>query len=97
LRAVWTLDFQPVNDLSVLAAIEVVNEAKRAHSFVPASEAKPTNPTDVQDIIRGIKFGKAPGPHGIPNRTLKHLPLSVVSLIVMLFKAIFQTQYILAV
>jgi hypothetical protein len=85
--------FQPVNDPSVPAVIEVVNEAMRAHSFAPASEPKLTNPTEVQDAIRGLKVGKAPGPDGIPNRALKHLPLSIVSLLVVLFNAILQTQY----
>jgi hypothetical protein len=85
--------FQPVNDPSVPAVIEVVNEAMRAYSFVPASESKLTNPTEVQDAIRGLKVGKAPGPDGIPNRVLKHLPLRAFSLLIVLFNAIFRTQY----
>jgi len=68
----------------------VVNEAMRAYSFAPASEPKLTNPTEVQDAIRGLKVGKAPGPDGIPNRALKHLPLSIVSLLVV-FNAILRT------
>jgi hypothetical protein len=51
---------------------------------------------EVQDTIQCLKFGKALDPDGIPNRALEHLPLSVVSLIVVLFKAIFRMQYILA-
>jgi hypothetical protein len=47
---------------------------------------------EVQDAIRGLKVGKAPGPDGIPNRALKHLPLSIVSLLI-LFNAILRTQY----
>jgi hypothetical protein len=85
--------FQPVNDPSVPAGIEVVNEATRAYSFVPASEPNLTIPMAVQDAIRGLKVGKTPGPDGIPNRALKHLPLSIVSLLVVLFNAILQTQY----
>jgi hypothetical protein len=88
--------FQQVNHPSVTAAIEVVNEAMQAYSFAPACEAKLSNPTDVQDTIRGLKFGTAPGPDNVPNRTMKHLPISVISIIIMLFKAIFLTQYILA-
>jgi len=49
--------FQPVHDPSVPAAIAVVNEAMQAYSFAPASEAKLTNPMDVQDTIQGLKFG----------------------------------------
>ena len=81
--------FQLVNDLSVPAVIEVVNEEMRAYSFAPASEPNLTNPKGVQDAIWGLKVGKAPGPDGIPNRALKHLPLSAVSLLVMLFNVIF--------
>jgi hypothetical protein len=51
------------------------------------------DPTEVQDATRGLKVGKAPGPHSIPNRTLKHLPLRAASLLVVLFNAILRTQY----
>jgi len=43
--------FQPVNNPSVPAVIEVVNEAMWAYSFAPASEPKLTNHTEVQDAI----------------------------------------------
>jgi hypothetical protein len=65
----------------------------QAYSFAAASEPKLSNPMEVQGAIRGHKVGKAPGPDGIPNRALKHLPLSTVSLLVVLFNAILQTQY----
>ena len=42
--------------------------------MAPASEPKLTNPEDVQEAIRGLNVEKAPGPKGIPNRALKHLP-----------------------
>ena len=84
---------QPVDDPSDPAVIEVVSEAMRAYSFAPANEPKLTSPMEVQDAIRGLKVGKAPGPDGIPNRALKHLPFSVVSLLVVLFNAILRTQY----
>jgi hypothetical protein len=48
---------------------------------------------EVQEAIQGLKVGRAPGPDGIPNRALKHLPLSVVSLLVVLFNAILLTQH----
>jgi hypothetical protein len=85
--------FQPVNDPSKPAVIEVVNEAVRAYSFSPASEPKPRNTTEVQDAIRALKVGKVPGPNGIPNKTLKHLPLRVGSLFIVLYNVIFRTQY----
>jgi hypothetical protein len=85
--------FQPVNDPSVPAVIQMVKEVMRAHFLAPAGKPKLTNPTEVQDAIWGLKVSNAPGPDSIPNRALKHLPLSVVSLLVMLFKAIYRTQY----
>jgi hypothetical protein len=85
--------FQPVSDPSVPAVIEVVNEAMRTYSLAPASEPKPTNPMEIQDAIRGFKVGKAPGANGVPNRTLKHLALSAVSILFVLFNMIFRIQY----
>jgi hypothetical protein len=52
-----------------------------------------TNPGEVQDAIRGLIIGKAPGPDGIPNRALKYLPQRIVLLLVALFNAILRTQY----
>jgi hypothetical protein len=85
--------FQPVTDPTVPAIIEVVNEMMRANSFAPESAPTLTNPMEFQDAIRGLKVGKAPGPDGIPNRALKHLPLSVISLLVVLFNAILRKKY----
>jgi hypothetical protein len=82
-----------VDNPSVPAVNEVVSEAMQAYSCAPASEPQLTNPVEVRSAIRGLKVGKAPGPDGIPNRALKHLPLSVVFLLVMLFNAILRTQY----
>jgi hypothetical protein len=66
--------FQPVADPSVPAVIEMVDAALRSYFQTPASEAKLTNPDEVHEAIRGLKVGKAPGPNGIANRALKHLP-----------------------
>jgi hypothetical protein len=52
-----------------------------------------TDPAEVQDAIRGLRISKAPGPDGIPNRALQHLPQRVILLLVALFSAIFRTQY----
>jgi len=61
--------------------------------MTPASEPKLTNPEEVQEAIRGLKVGKAPGPNGIPNRALKHLPLRTVSLLVLIFNANLVTHH----
>jgi hypothetical protein len=52
-----------------------------------------TDPAEVQHAIRGLKISKAPGPDGIPNRALKHLPQRMILLLVALFNAILRTQY----
>ena len=67
--------------ISVVPTVtEVVNVTMRAYPFAPASELTVTNPKEVQDDIRCLKVGKAPDPDGIPDRALKHLPLSAVCL-----------------
>jgi hypothetical protein len=85
--------FQPVTDPSVPAVIETVNVGLRSYFRVPASEPKLTNPEEVQDAIRGLRVNKSPGPNGIPNRALKHLPQRAVSLLVTLFNAILLTHH----
>jgi len=71
----------------------VVDKVMRAHLFAPASEPKLTDTPEVQDAIRHLKVGKAPSPNGTPSRAVKHIPMRVISLLVMLFNAILQMQY----
>jgi hypothetical protein len=66
--------FQPVADPSFPAVIEMVDVALKSYFQAPASEPKLTTPDEVHEAIRGLKVGKTPGPNGIPNRALKHLP-----------------------
>jgi hypothetical protein len=72
--------FQPVNDPSDPAVIDMVSEAIRAYEYAPASELKLTSPSEVLQAIKGLKFGKAPGPNGIPNRVMRHLHKSAKTL-----------------
>ena len=81
--------FQPVTDPSVPAVIKEVDVAL----MTPARETKLTNSEEVQEAIRGLKVGKAPGPNGIPNRALKHLPRRAVSLLALIFSAILLTDH----
>jgi hypothetical protein len=85
--------FQPVADPSVPAVIEMVDVALKSYFQVPASEPKLTNPDEVHETITGLKDGKAPGPNGILNRALKHLPQQAVSLLVHIFNAILLTHH----
>jgi hypothetical protein len=73
--------FQPATDPSVPTVIQMVDVALRYYFLTPASEPKLTTPDEVQEAIRGLKVSKAPGPNGIPNRALKHLPQRAVSLL----------------
>jgi hypothetical protein len=82
-----------VTDPSIPADIETVNMGLRSYFMVPASEPKLTDPEEVQETIRGLRGGKAPGPNGIPNRALKHLPQRAVYLLVLIFNAILLTHH----
>jgi hypothetical protein len=82
-----------VADPSVPAVIETVNVALKSYFQVPANEPKLTNPDEIYDAIRRLKVGNAPGPNGIPNRALKHLPQRAVLLLVQIFNAIFLTHH----
>jgi len=82
-----------VDDPSVPAVIEVLDVALRSYFQKPASEPKLGNPDEVHETIRVLKDGKAPGPKGILNRALKHLPQRAVSLLVRIFNAILLTHY----
>jgi hypothetical protein len=66
--------FQLVTDLLILAIINTVDVVLRSYFFSPASEPQLTTLDEVHKAIRGLKVSKAPGPNGIPNRALKHLP-----------------------
>jgi hypothetical protein len=82
-----------VADTSVPADIETVEVALKSYFQAPASKPKLTDSDEVHEAIRGLKFGKAPGPNGIPNRALKHLPQRPVLLLVQIFNAIFLTHH----
>jgi hypothetical protein len=84
---------QPVDDPSVRAVIETVDVALRSYFLTPSSEPKLTNPDGVHEAIRSLKFGKAPGPNGITNRALKHLPQRAVSLLTQIINAILFTHH----
>jgi hypothetical protein len=85
--------FQPVNDPLDPAVIEMVNKAMRAYEYAPASEPKLTSPSEVQQAIRSLKVGKAPGPNGIPNRVLRHLTKRTITFLTKVFNAVLRLQY----
>jgi hypothetical protein len=61
--------------------------------MAPVSEPKLTNHEEVQEAIRGLKISTAPGPNCIPKRALKHLAQRAVSLLDLIFNAIFLTHH----
>jgi len=87
--------FQPVNDPSVPAVIEMVTVALRSYFMTPAIEPKLNKPDEVKEAIRSLKDSKAPGPKDIPNRALKRLPQRAVSVLVQIFNAILLTHHFL--
>jgi hypothetical protein len=89
--------FHPLNDPSYPTVIEKVTEVLKVYSDASASEPTLTNPIEVHDAIRGLKVDKAPGPNGLPNRAMKHLPQRAISLLVPMFNASLLQQYFLPV
>jgi len=86
--------FLPVTDPSVPAVIEMVEVAQRSYFLGPASEPLLTTPDEVHEAIRGLKVSKAPGPNGLRNRALKHLPKQAVSLLARIFNAVLRTHHL---
>jgi hypothetical protein len=70
----------------------MVDVALRSYFLTLSSEPKLTTPEDVQAVISGLNFSKAPGPNGIPNRDMKHLPKRAVSLLAQIFNAVLLTH-----
>jgi len=82
-----------MTDPSVPAVIEMVDVALRSYFFTPASESNLPNPDEVQEAIRSLRFNKVPGPNGIPNKALTHLPQRAVSFLVQTFNAFLRTYH----
>ena len=67
--------------------------ALRSYFLSPASEPQLTTTEEVLEVIKGLKVSKAPGPNGIPNRSLKHLPKGAVSLLARISNAVLRTHH----
>ena len=61
--------------------------------LTPAKIPELTNPDEIHEAFRGPKVCKAPGPNGIPNRALKHLPQRAVSFLIRIFNAVLRTLH----
>ena len=65
-----------------------------SYLLTPTSEPMFTDPDEDQNAIRGLKVGKAPGPNGVSNRALKHLPMRAVLLLAQFFNSILLNHHI---
>jgi len=83
----------PMTDPSVPAVTEMVDVALRSYFLTHGSEPKLTNPGEVHEAIKSLKVTKTPGPNGIPNRALKHLPQRAVSLLAQIFNVVLCTHH----
>jgi hypothetical protein len=75
----------------------MVHTELESYPQTTASEPLLSNPDEVQRAIKGLKPGKDPGPDGILNRALKHLPKRAVLLLLHIFNVIILTQHFLSV
>ena len=67
--------FQPVPVLPAqAAAVETIREFMQSFVLAPTSEPQLTTLAEVSKAIRELKVDKAPGPNGVPNTALGHLP-----------------------
>ena len=82
-----------MTDPLVPRVIEKFDVKLRPYILTPSCEPKLTNLDEVQEAIVCLKVNKAPGPNGIPNRALKHLPQRSVSLLVQIVNAVFHTHH----
>jgi hypothetical protein len=85
--------FQPVDDPSFPAVIEMFDMGLKSYFQAPSYEPKLTNHEEVHEPNRGLKVGKAPDPNGKPNRALNHRPQRAVFLLVQIFNAILLTHH----
>jgi hypothetical protein len=82
-----------VTDSSLPVHIGTVDVALGSNFMTPASEHKLTNPEEVQEAIRGLKFSKSLEPKGISNRALNHFQLKALSLLLLIFKSVLHTHH----
>jgi hypothetical protein len=81
-----------VDDPSKPAVIETVDETMAVYEYAPASEDI-TNTSEVLQVIKRLKTGKALGPNGILNRVLRHLTKRAISFLTKVFNAVLRWQY----
>lgn len=61
--------------------------------WMNSCKLKLTKPSKFLQAIAGLNVNKAPGPKGIPQRVLRHLPKHAITLLTKVFNAVFLRQY----
>jgi hypothetical protein len=89
--------FQPITVPSVPAVIEMIYVTLMSYILTQNRESKLNNLDEVNEAIRDLKVGKAPGPNGIPKRAMEHFPQRAVSSLVRIFNAVPRTHHFPAV
>ena len=86
--------FQPVPvPPAQAAAVETVREFMQSFALSPTSEPQLTTLAEVSKAVRELKVGKAPGPNGVPNTALRHLPDRALTFLTVVFNAVLRLQY----
>jgi hypothetical protein len=81
-----------VDNPSDQAVIKMVNEAMHTYKYAPVSEPKLTSPSEVQQAVKGFKFGKALKLNSIWNRVLRHLPKHMITILTGMLTAVLHRQ-----
>ena len=68
--------------------------AMRSYILSHPSEPQLTIPDEVYAATKGNKFSKAPGPNGVPNRSLNHLHKRAFSFLAHVFNAVLHTHHV---
>jgi len=77
--------------LSELEPFEMVNKALPAYSYALADAPHLTNAAEIQEAVRCLKVGKAPGRNGIPNMVLQHSSQQAMLFLLQLLRAVLRT------
>ena len=88
----WRLIFSP---WSILRSRQLLRKLKGRWGirFKPCQRNPVKHTDEVQEIIRGFKVSKAPGPNGITDRALKHLYNHALSLLPRIFNALLRIHH----
>ena len=85
--------FQPAPVTAQAAVVETVWEFMQSFALSLTSEPQLTTLAEGSKAVRELKVGKAPGPNGVPNTALRHLPDRALTFLTVVFNAVLWLQY----